>query len=450
MSPLFPPLRRTLLERQLVRRQENSTDDSLTSRGRRVSARVQAGPSSASSGTIPRIRQRLFDRTQQIARDLEGIADRLAEREQGEHTPRPPRAALPADDPIPALIEDTQMMPPLPPIYFDHPPSHARAIDSAAERRFRAAVWQASMPPPSTDERPILVDTTDRHASRRRDAQRFRNRRAAVFEITEANPDVQRSQTSSEWLLSSSQATEEDVPGESGHDVGTQANGPAENNEYSSQSFDDLDHTALEWLMNPLPLPRPHNPPHIARPTRIRVPHAGSARRPDTSGSEDTYVSDAGVTRQRRGWARLDRDGNEIPADEEAQLEGARARARMQALSEGRLTQSLSPHGGEMDPVRPPRREFRPTTRSSMVDSTRQPDVVRVRINSWRSARLPSSDEAAAMMAAAFASSETHSSAPREPINPLPMPLDAMVLSPRVPDPPRAIVVHEHSNFAGR
>ncbi|KAF7784544.1 hypothetical protein Agabi119p4_709 [Agaricus bisporus var. burnettii] len=117
---------------------------------------------------------------------------------------------------------------------------------------------------------------------------------------------------------------------------------------------------------------------------------------------------------QRRGWARLDLDGNEIPSDEEEQVERLRTESRLRALQH---SQTLVQAGGTMPlPVSTPRLEIR------LFQSTNRPIVLR---------------------------HDPSLSYPADFLNPLPMPLSEMVESGNI-SKPKATLLPRHIIVAGR
>ncbi|KAH9945590.1 hypothetical protein B0H21DRAFT_427098 [Amylocystis lapponica] len=97
----------------------------------------------------------------------------------------------------------------------------------------------------------------------------------------------------------------------------------------------------------------------------------------------DSSPAQASSTRRRRrGWARLDQDGNEIPTDEEEEYERnlAQVRSRALALSAGTAPQRLERPQQQLPPPPPPnqRLSFVPTTQSMLWQA---PADVRVRLN---------------------------------------------------------------------
>ncbi|KAG6857632.1 hypothetical protein H0H87_010200 [Tephrocybe sp. NHM501043] len=148
------------------------------------------------------------------------------------------------------------------------------------------------------------------------------------------------------------------------------------------------------------------------------------------------------TAQRRRGWARLDRDGNEIPSEEEEELERARSeyrrRARSQLVTDTALhsaqapttSTSLTPGEGEDDPLTntQPRVRLGPHARSgypgSVMDSVTMIDTTAVKKST---------------------------SAPVNPYlpSPLPIPIEDMVWTP----PKRKCRVNgvsRHASFAGR
>ncbi|KAG6866262.1 hypothetical protein C0991_006849 [Blastosporella zonata] len=152
------------------------------------------------------------------------------------------------------------------------------------------------------------------------------------------------------------------------------------------------------------------------------------------------------TAQRRRGWARLDADGNEIPSEEEEQLERARSEYRRHAQSQRSpqeyssvytlqaptTSTSLTPSEGEDDPMTGPRPRVRLAARGSMdhygsvMDSVAKVDANAITV-------------------------EKRSPSPVVPFypNPLPTPIEEMVWAP----PKRKLRVNsvsKYASFAGR
>ncbi|KIM47944.1 hypothetical protein M413DRAFT_22519 [Hebeloma cylindrosporum] len=138
----------------------------------------------------------------------------------------------------------------------------------------------------------------------------------------------------------------------------------------------------------------------------------------------DTAASVSENLPPRRGWARLDPDGNEIPADEEEELERSRTEYRIRALERARQYIGTTQSGGRIA-------NNQRTHYGSVMDSTLNvPDV-----------RQPGS-------------SFPQFNAPRLYVDPLPMPLASMIMSQGIikqeDDYARDIIVPTHACLAGR
>ncbi|KAF9817484.1 hypothetical protein IEO21_03441 [Rhodonia placenta] len=131
-------------------------------------------------------------------------------------------------------------------------------------------------------------------------------------------------------------------------------------------------------------------PPEIIR-RRERDPQSSTSQGSTRAQGTSTIASSS--RSRRRGWARLDQDGNEIPTDEEDEYERNRALMRARALQ---LAGRQAPVRLERapPPIPPPplpehRLSFIPTTQS-MLRSPPGESNARVRINSMPWAAIPS------------------------------------------------------------
>lgn len=163
--------------------------------------------------------------------------------------------------------------------------------------------------------------------------------------------------------------------------------------------------------------------------------------------------------------ARLDPNGNEIPADEEEELERNRSQGRVRALYNARATASSTN-------MQPDTTTLMPITRTSIYEANEEENVARVRINAQDSTRymmspavtlgrsrhlldVPNGHRSAhldAEMVVPYLPDMFGSSIPFL-VDPLPMPLDDMVtfksLSSHV-DRGRGLVVPRQTIWAGR
>ncbi|KAI0935837.1 hypothetical protein AcV5_004145 [Taiwanofungus camphoratus] len=151
---------------------------------------------------------------------------------------------------------------------------------------------------------------------------------------------------------------------------------------------------------------------------------------------------------RRRGWARLDPDGNEIPTDEEEEYERARAqmRARAVALAGSQSPRRFGPTQAQALPPSPPQRRlsFVPTTQPFFWPGADELDA-RVRLNPLlsRTDSASYSDVDTATVSRAGSDGEDAPTSERSvspvpfgspaPFIPSPLPLPLVVLSPPVP-----------------
>ncbi|KAG5646073.1 hypothetical protein DXG03_004496 [Asterophora parasitica] len=148
-----------------------------------------------------------------------------------------------------------------------------------------------------------------------------------------------------------------------------------------------------------------------------------------------------GSSRRRRGWARLDADGNEIPSDEEEEFERVRAEYRVQALTRphshdrtleaqshpgfhslqaATTSASLSPDEGSIPRVRLNVREPRPVAKKTVTSIKTKRNLETTDVSSF-----------------VFC-------------HPLPMPLEEMVWSPPTRKAPSVVMAPKHASLAGR
>jgi len=172
------------------------------------------------------------------------------------------------------------------------------------------------------------------------------------------------------------------------------------------------------------------------------------------------------VPSRRRGWARLDADGNEITTDEEDEIEHVLAQSRVRALAQVRASaSSATPTLSPMELGAARRETLVPMTRTSITHVWDDDDEVtaRVRINSPRQTAIsPLTTDANGIASETSTSSHpitqtrsinrSHRSFEAFVADPLPMPLVDMMPRPRTLDRqyPRTVKVHKYANLAGR
>ncbi|KAG6814449.1 hypothetical protein H0H92_007453 [Tricholoma furcatifolium] len=146
---------------------------------------------------------------------------------------------------------------------------------------------------------------------------------------------------------------------------------------------------------------------------------------------QDTQSSLPETQSRRRGWARLDPDGNEIPSEEEEALERTRTEIRLRRQTP--LDLPPTDPGYHALPA--------PTTSTSITPDDTDSRVPRVRLNN--SAMQAKADTAAT----GYRHSTRSSVAPFLP-NPLPMPIEDMIWTPPSRRPLRPNRVPRNASFA--
>lgn len=412
-APPFPdlviPARRSWLEASLSRHRDTNSDDGSTILGRRVAARIAAGGGSSSESPMPQLEQIFLNRTTEIARDLENAVNRLASHRAARLVDEALRSARP-------LARDSNT---------------AAGLQAHEDRAGGHMI--GSLPSRSTD--------TERRRS-------------------------------------------------FGQTIGGMGLQLREPSEHGGTAPSDPNISTVTTTL----VPRPPQPSHegLDRPATEQASQADNRsylirRRLNADGDEQIHninlmnwdsendETDDGVTesvpdaqRRRRGWARLDADGNEITTEVEDEIERARAQSRASAYAQIRMSASsaiptLSPI--ELGAAR--RETFVSMTRTSITHTSNETERItaRVRINPRQTAISPLTNDATYVNSTSSEIPGPTYSGPqsrlvnRSPhslgafvVNPLPIPLVDMM--PHPPNPykpyPRTIGVHKYANLAGR
>ncbi|KAF8060997.1 hypothetical protein FPV67DRAFT_1673823 [Lyophyllum atratum] len=153
---------------------------------------------------------------------------------------------------------------------------------------------------------------------------------------------------------------------------------------------------------------------------------------------------------RRRGWARLDADGNEIPSDEEEELERIRAEYRIQAQSRSRGPISTR-DGGDRSGFHPLQATTTSTSLSPDEENTITESIPRVRLNARDQRPFYGSVMDSVITVDCLRREESLPSyATPFCANPLPMPIQEMVWSPPKRKASRVVTIPKHASFAGR
>ncbi|KAG5654296.1 hypothetical protein H0H81_005145 [Sphagnurus paluster] len=154
--------------------------------------------------------------------------------------------------------------------------------------------------------------------------------------------------------------------------------------------------------------------------------------------------------RRRRGWARLDPDGNEIPSDEEEELERMRAEYRVAAQSRPRATNTAEApsHSGFHN------LQATTTSTSLTLDEgiSLSQHVPRVRLNARDPRAFFGIRSNTPLLPEIRKADREEPLPPVTPVfcNPLPMPIEEMEWSPPKRKPQRTVILPKHASFAGR
>jgi hypothetical protein len=165
------------------------------------------------------------------------------------------------------------------------------------------------------------------------------------------------------------------------------------------------------------------------------------------------------IPRRRRGWARLDPDGNEIPTDEEEEIERTRSQFRVRALHNARSSSHIQPDVTTLMPV----------TRTSILHEPGDEEVARVRINAQDSTRYTPSVADRSRRPGGVSSGHRPTNSTAETVvlhsphlfgsslpflvDPLPMPLDDMISCKSQSsntDRGKEVIVFKQAIWAGR
>ncbi|GLB36543.1 hypothetical protein LshimejAT787_0308310 [Lyophyllum shimeji] len=161
----------------------------------------------------------------------------------------------------------------------------------------------------------------------------------------------------------------------------------------------------------------------------------------------------SGGPQRRRGWARLDPDGNEIPSDEEEELERVRTEYRVWAQSRPRAPvftrDRVASHPGFHS-----LQAATTSTSLSPDEDTGPPDgVPRVRLSARDHQPHYGSVMDSVITVDSVRKEQTLPGPPflaPFPPNPLPMPVEEMVWSPPKRKTPRVVTIPRHASLAGR
>ncbi|KAG6837915.1 hypothetical protein H0H93_013068 [Arthromyces matolae] len=386
-----PQLARSQLESRFVRHRETSADDAFTTLGRRVAAREAAAASNSNSGPRPNTSAVLshYDEPDYsqiitaIQREFDNFRDTLRQRQQSGSSTASPDGVI--------------------------PPLSRRPLE--ARRQFRARGSDSDLPanggPQSEWLRRRLPESVIPSRSTTTLSSQSRLSLLSNFSSVQNLPTPVSTNSSRPLLF--------EEPTSYTHSVGTpddtwstdHSQDPDRSyivrRRYTPDGEEHVHPISLNWIDEPLTHARP------------------SARAPSQHAHPE-------VAPRRRGWARLDPDGNEIPWEEEVEVERARSEHRLQARS-------------DPDP---------PTTSTSLIpeddDSTSNlVRIPRVRLNSPSSSNfLDIGIEPTNVEQKHISSQETFRS------NPLPTPLEDMVWTQPRRKPLRANKVPKHASFAGR
>ncbi|KAF5377256.1 hypothetical protein D9615_006366 [Tricholomella constricta] len=182
--------------------------------------------------------------------------------------------------------------------------------------------------------------------------------------------------------------------------------------------------------------------------TPMWIGPGGILREHERRARESSQSVQEGGPQRRRGWARLDADGNEIPSDEEEELERIRAEYRIQAQTRPRTyyhtTEAQSHPGFHSLQAATTSTSLIPDESASILGS-----IPRVRLN-VRDSRLSYESVKQPVAAVDVITRKETSYSSSVFCNPLPMPIEEMVWSPPKRKPPRVVTVPGHASLAGR
>ncbi|KAH7929364.1 hypothetical protein BV22DRAFT_1125810 [Leucogyrophana mollusca] len=425
-SPPLPdipvPPRRTWMA---LRTHSSNPDDPTTMIGRRVAARTTARSPENQSSSLPQLEQRLHSRATEIARDLENMTNRLVthrarrvqitQRTSLDNTLsagggavssrdsglRHRTTQLEYDADTDALPSSDDTLPPLLTISGRTPPSFNPTHEF--ER------GQASDDVP---EQEIVLSSYDRLL-----------RRARAFPAPSSTQPAPRDEDGTYTI---NRRLEEDEEGRL-HNIGL-SEGEGSDSSREPRLLDiPIDAQERVGAFQASRLHRRRPAMWAPRPATMNVVLPADEQ-------------STGSTRRRRGWARINADGDEIPSDEEEEIERTRARSRMRlSHPDGRSSEET----------------FVPYTRTSIPHSSEyEPSVARVHINPQQtSSALYFFTPPEMSIIIKEESISLHADLPpRYPLDPLPTPLSQMMPSPAALNhsPPRIIAVPKHASLAGR
>ncbi|KAJ7655297.1 hypothetical protein DFH06DRAFT_1202163 [Mycena polygramma] len=333
----LPLPRRSMLESQLARRRElYSSDDPSTFIGRRVAAREAAGPSrsvdhSPQPRTDPALRAAEMERELIHLRALQRRTDpgmTAASRADAMSRSEIIRAARSLDmESFRAQRQPANISTNLPPHPRPPPnPRRWRAYRAAADSRQSSNNTQ---PPasahPNRDRLSILSSVS---------VQNLHNLQTPTSAIAHDRPLLFEEPLSyTGQRRDSRDVVESPIGSERSYFIHRRVNADGDELVHNiNLEWDDED--PLSWLMSGSPRERAEIPDHY-----------GPARRRFAPSFYDTHEHlDSRVQRappsipepRRRGWARLDANGNAIPSEEEEELERNRAEYRVRALYQAR------------------------------------------------------------------------------------------------------------------
>ncbi|RDB29033.1 hypothetical protein Hypma_015111 [Hypsizygus marmoreus] len=453
--PILP--RRSQLESQFARRREIAMDDAATSLGRRVAARQAAGSLNSQPNVTPSRRSTLGSENNStrlvatIERDIEHFRS-LARQRRSEPTPATVLEGLDLADRTNRTVDN-------PTSRLTHP--HSLVTGDSPSRRFSLVPQQEMRSGDSRRRRFLLSNSPISSQSERLSllsnfsVQNLSTPvsagipRPLLFdEPASYIPAANFTQPSADGVESASDTGEE-----RNYTIRRRLNADGEEHVHPiNLDWLRLDEDAQSWLM-----PRDPNDDPMSYPERSVYNRAQRRDTVQPAQNGGTSESPAGPPR-RRGWARLDPDGNEIPSDEEEELERVRAEYRVQAQSRPRPPNNLFGTGFD---ARPGLLQslHAPTTSTSLApddDADLNEDVIpRVRLNARDSRPFVGTvmDSVIAVdTLCKDAAPAVYSSPPVSPFcpYPLPMPLEEMVWSAPKTRPTRVVRVHKHANLAGR
>ncbi|PCH33245.1 hypothetical protein WOLCODRAFT_159938 [Wolfiporia cocos MD-104 SS10] len=392
-------------ETYLRLRRAAQNDDSSTTLGRRVAARAAGGSSSGSADmrhpTPPTTAQRIMEIANDLQRDIASIAQQNAEvnrlvlRARASSVP-------PGSDPD-----------------AGHPPHTSSSGNTSSRNRTARLLPDPSQP-------------AGYHESRR---SRLRDDYLFNSELSLSQRDATAQTTPlpyTPFMRSQVRSTS----------VRHSHNGPPEESSISGRSLDAARHRVLQFLFEEGEQPPTSNTSDVEDDDPYSWFMASPMRRNETSDNRRSAVRQARErtslmpsslnytdpliafeerrrmareshryagqttttsatgnfsTRSRRGWARLDQDGDEIPTDEEEEYERNRAQMRARAIQLTSRSASLRLDFTQPEPValEPPpthqRLSFMPTTQTPLWPST--DSDVRVRISPLRGRGAGSSSD---------------------------------------------------------